>query len=151
MALKFKLVTPDRSLFDEEAASVTLPTSEGEVTILPHHAPFTALVTAGIAHLTKADGKMDEVAVSDGFVHVTQSGEVTVLTDTAERGFELDVSTIEQAKERAKELMKKTAAMDDVSFAAAAAALEKELARLRLAHKHQPHARPVAGSTEQRE
>ena len=151
MFIQLKLVTPERTLLDEKAVSVTIPTVEGEVTILPEHVQFTALVAAGIARMKRENGQIDEVAVSDGFMHVAKDGVVTVLTDTAERGHELNVTAIEEARERAKELMKKAAAQDDVAFAAAAAELEREMARLRLARKHQSRQKPVGSVSEQRE
>ncbi|MFA6428998.1 MAG: ATP synthase F1 subunit epsilon [Patescibacteria group bacterium] len=149
--MRLRLVTPDRSLFDEETVSVSIPTSEGEVTILPGHAPFTAIVVAGIARMKKTNEAIEEVAVSDGFLHVTKDGNITVLTDTAERGQELDVDAIEQAKERAKEVMKKAAAQDDVAFAMATAGVERELARLKLAHKHRSRSKTISSTAVQQD
>ena len=139
MMLKFKLVTPDRTLADEEVALISLPTAEGEITVLPHHASLTALLSPGIIKIQRAAGAMDqqeEVAVSGGFIHVTEDNQVMVLADTAERGHELDISVIEEAKKRAQDVMRQAVSKDDLSFAAAAAALERELARHRLATKH---------------
>ena len=142
MRLRFKLVTPDRVLMDEDVLSVSLPTVNGEITVLPGHTALSSLLSPGVA-LIKRKGGSEEVAVSGGFIHIGTDGVVDVLADTAERGHELDVSVIEEAKKRAQEVMKKAAAQDDVSFAAAAAALERELARYKLASKHHGKTRNI--------
>jgi F-type H+-transporting ATPase subunit epsilon len=133
MPLHFELVTPERTLFQEEALQVTLPTTLGEITILPEHQDIVATLVAGIAHLKRKDGEED-IAVSGGFIEV-KGNLVRVLADTAERGEELDIQVIEQAKKRAEDIMKATDRRDDNAFAAAAAALERELARYRVANK----------------
>lgn len=135
-ALHFKLVTPDRTLLDEEVVSVTLPTVEGEITVLPHHAPISALLVPGIIKLKTVKGESEDVAVSGGFIQVKSDGTVMALADTAEHGHELQLSVIEEAKQRAKDVMKQAVTKDDVSFASAAAGLERELARYRVAMKH---------------
>jgi len=142
MKLRFKLVTPDRVLVDEEVMSISLPTESGEITILPGHAALSSLLFPGIARISRKNGT-EEVAVSGGFIQVAKDGTVSVLADTAEQGHELNVSVIEEAKKRAQEVMKKAAAQDDVSFAAAAAALERELARYRLVSKHHGKTRNI--------
>lgn len=133
MSLHFELVTPERTLFQEEALQVTLPTTLGEITILPEHQDIVATLVTGIAHLKRKDGEED-IAVSGGFIEV-KGNLVRVLADTAERGEELDIQAIEQAKKRAEDIMKATDRRDDNAFAAAAAALERELARYRVANK----------------
>jgi F-type H+-transporting ATPase subunit epsilon len=85
----------------------------------------------------------ETVAVSGGFIHVSKDGNVMVLADTAERGEELDLSVIEEARERARQVMRKAVATDDVAFASAAAALERELARYRVASKYKRPARTL--------
>lgn len=135
MPFRFRLVTPDRTLFDEEVDSATIPTAEGEITVLSHHAELAALLVPGVMKIVKG-GVESEVAASGGFLRIDEKGNATALTDTAERGEELDLSTIEQAKQRAEEVMKKAISVDSVSFAAAAAGLERELARYKVAMKH---------------
>jgi F-type H+-transporting ATPase subunit epsilon len=133
--LKFKLVTPERVLFEQEAASVSLPTVQGEITILPKHESLVAALKPGVAKFIYPDGKVEDIAVSGGFIQV-ENDQVTVLADTAERGEELTLEAIEQAEQRAREVMKQTKFADANSYAAAAAALERELARYRTAQRH---------------
>ncbi|HEU0050457.1 MAG TPA: ATP synthase F1 subunit epsilon [Patescibacteria group bacterium] len=135
MALRFKLVTPDRVLIDEDVQSISLPTPDGEITILPNHVPLASLLVPGIAHVVREQGA-EEIAVSSGFIRVGNDGTVNVLADTAEQGHELDLSIIEEAKKRAENVMKQAVMKDDASFAQAAAGLEREMARYKLAIKH---------------
>ena len=140
--IHFELVTPERVVFKQEIDAVTLPTSEGEITVLPGHIPLVASLTAGIARLKKGNVEED-VAVSGGFIEIQTGDMVRVLADTAERGIELDLKTIEEAKARAEKVMSETARTDDVGFAMAAAALERELARYRVARKHTGRTAPT--------
>ena len=131
--LKFELVTPERVVFRTEIDQVTLPTKEGEITVLPNHVALVAKLVPGVAHL-KRGTEEEDVAVSGGFIQVGEN-RIRVLADTAERGIELELEAIEKAKERAEAVMKETVRSDDTAFAAAAAALERELARYKVAKK----------------
>jgi F-type H+-transporting ATPase subunit epsilon len=134
MPLHFELITPERIVFKTDADRVTLPTAEGEITVLPNHVPLVARLVAGVATLV-VGGVEEEVAVSGGFIEVGEGNSVRVLADTAERGTELDISVIEAATQRAAEVMKNVARTDDNAYAAAAAAMERELARGRVARR----------------
>lgn len=144
--MRFKLVTPERVVFEEEGIiSITLPTEEGEITILPHHIPIVAKLRPGVAFLKRDDGSDEEIAVSGGFIEVKQGDSVTVLADTAERGHELSLATIEEAKRRAEQVMKEKASAGDVGFADAAAHLERELARYKTALRYSRRTRSKPG------
>ncbi len=135
MSIYFELVTPERLVFHQDIDEAILPTSEGEIAILPHHIALIATLVPGVMRLKK--GNVEEhVAVSGGFIEVLSDNKVRVLADSAERGSDLDVSVIETAKQRAEQLMRQAVRSDDGSFAAAAAAMERELARYRVAHRH---------------
>ncbi len=144
--LKFELTTPERVVFRTEVDQITLPTMDGEITILPQHIPLVAQLVPGVAILKK-DGEAEDVAVSGGFIQVDGKGGVTVLADTAERGENLNLEDIEKAKKRAEEVMQNAARTDDESFARAAAEMERELARYKVAvkyHKDGRHGRIAA-------
>jgi len=130
--LEFELITPERKVFHLRVEQVTLPTTEGEVTLLPNHVPLVAEIAPGIVHLKHGNDE-EEVAVAGGFLQVNADGRVRVLADFAERGHELDLTVITEAKERAIQVMQEAVRLDDESFARAAVALEREFARERLA------------------
>lgn len=134
MPIHLELITPERVVFKTDVDQVTLPTAMGEITVLPNHSPLVATLVPGVARLKNSQGE-EEVAVSGGFIEILQDNVVRVLADTAERGHELDLHTIEEAKARAEKVMKEAVHSDDASFAAAAAGLERELARYRVARR----------------
>lgn len=134
--MKLKLVTPEKTLFEQEVRSVSLPTTEGEVTILPNHAPLVMMLKSGVATVVASDEKEDDIAIAGGFIQVGNN-ELTILADMAERGEDLTMSVIQEAKERAKKAMEDARDTDDIAFAHAAAALERELARERTALRRQ--------------
>lgn len=135
MKLMFELTTPEKVVFSQAVDQVTLPTMDGEITILPNHIPLVAQLVPGVAIL-KLDGVSEDVAVSGGFLQVDVRGKITVLADTAERGMNLNLEDIEKAKKRAEEVMQSTVRGDDETFARAAAELERELARYKVALKY---------------
>ena len=109
-------------------------TEMGEITILPGHIPLVATLRAGEMRLKK-DREEYLLSASTGFVEVRNGQEVVVLADTAERVEELELEKIEEAKERARKLLEEKRHADDVTFADAAAAMERELARFKVAKK----------------
>lgn len=132
--MKFKIVTPDRVLLEQEVDSVTVPTETGEITILKNHIPLVSNLKPG--ELKFASGNDAQYfAVSGGFLEVRDTGEVIVLADTAEFGHEIDPDRAGKARETAQQLMQENY-HDEHASADALAMLEKNLARLRVAKKH---------------
>ncbi len=138
--MKFKIATPERIMLEVEVDSLTLPTSLGEITILPGHIPLVANLAPGEIRY-RHQGRQNFFAVAGGVLEVRKNHEVVVLADSAEFGSEIDTERAEEARERAKKLMLE-GVKDEESFAAAAAMLEKNLARLRVAKKHRTHTHP---------
>lgn len=140
--MKFSITTPERVVYEDEVDEVTLPTTEGEITVLPHHIPLVTLSRAGVVRVKKGSAEQ-YLAVSGGYVEVQPGSKLTILADTAERAEELDIKKIEEAHERARKIMEEKIHTDDVAYASAAAALERELARLKVARKHRSHHQSV--------
>ncbi len=134
LRIKFKIVTPEKTVFEEEVDQATLPVTNGEITILPSHRPYIASLKAGEI-MVKIGGKEIDLAVSGGFIEFNQNV-LVVLADTAERAEEIDVTRAEEARVRAEELKKEKITMDDGEYARVAASIEKELARIKVGRKH---------------
>ncbi len=132
--IKFKIVTPEKTVFESEIDQATLPVTDGEVTILPNHRSYIASLKAGEIML-KTGGKETLMATSGGFVEFS-SNTLVVLADTAEAAGEIDIKRAEEAIKRAEELKKERVTMDDMEYARVAAAIEKETARIKVARKH---------------
>lgn len=126
--INFEIVTPERVVLKTQASSISVPTKQGEITILPHHIPLVASLQPGVL-VIKHNGQIEEMAVSGGFIEVLPT-KVVVLADTAERATEIDEERATKAIERAKQLMTEKR-HDAEGYAAAVALLEKELARTR--------------------
>lgn len=134
--IKFKVVTPERTVIEEEVYQATLPVVHGEVTILPEHMPYIGALSAGEIILRKEQGGEEiSLATSGGFVEF-HDNTLSILADTAERAEEIDLARAEEARKRAEELKKERVSMDDEEYARTAAALEKELARVKVARRH---------------
>ncbi len=133
--LALKIVTPEGIALEEEVMKVTLPVEEGEVTILPEHMSYIGSLEAGEVILTHADDSQAFFAVSGGFVEFDHDT-LTVLADTAERAETIDIERAEAAKKRAEELRNQAVDMSEEEYARVAAALEKELVRIKVARKH---------------
>ncbi len=132
--IKFKIVTPEKTVFEEEIDQVTLPTQEGEITVLPNHIPLISVLSPGELVIKKDNEEID-MAVSGGMIEV-RNNEIVILADTAERAEEIDLKRAEEARERAEKLKDEKIRMDETEFATAAAIFEKNLARIKVARKH---------------
>jgi len=99
--LHVEVVTAERELYNGEANIVDAPGAEGQLGILPSHAPLLALLGAGPLHI-KLNGAEEIIFVSGGFLEVSND-RVTVLADTAENAEEIDQARAERARREAQE------------------------------------------------
>jgi F-type H+-transporting ATPase subunit epsilon len=132
MTIKVDIVTAERLVFSEDADIVMVPGVDGELGILPHHAPIMTMIKPGEVLVRKGTEEYS-LAVSGGFLEVTPD-HITILADAAERADEIDIARAEAAKKRAEEsLVGRTAA--EVDTANAEASLRRALARIKVAEK----------------
>lgn len=131
--LKLKIITPVKvALVDEDISSVTIPTSEGEITVLPGHIPLMTKVSPGELILVK-NGKENSFVVTEGFLKLDKDGLLTVLSDYAIRSEEIEVAKLEAARKKAEEAMKQKSSERD--FVIAEAELRRTLLELRVTQK----------------
>jgi F-type H+-transporting ATPase subunit epsilon len=136
--IKLKIITPEKLILEEMVDQVTLPGTEGELTILPDHIPLiTGLASGDIVAVT--DGEHVPMAVVGGFVEVKNDEEgntnVAILADFAEHVSELSDEKIEQAKAYAEKLRKQQENNEIVDFEHFEAELERSLNRIKIADK----------------
>ena len=118
-----ELVSVERLLWSGDASMVIARTTEGELGVLPGHAPLLGeLAPGGVVRIQQEGGEELSFAVHGGFLSVTEDG-VSILAEIAERSDEIDVARAQQALERAR-----SAGEDDDEAAAAAS---RALSRLR--------------------
>jgi len=132
--IKFKIVTPERTVVETEVDQATLPVANGEVTILPGHRSYIASLKSGEI-MVRIGNEEQDFAVSGGFIEFAENV-LTILADTAERAEEIDLKRAEEGRKRAEELKKQEISMDETEYARVAASIEKEMARIRVARKH---------------
>ena len=128
--IKFEIVTPEKVVLKAEVKQITLPTKQGEITVLPGHIPLVATLQPGVIEIKKSDSDIEVISVSGGFIEVLRD-KVVILADTAERAEEIDVERAEAARARAEQTMKEMRRFDQARFANVNAQIAKELARSR--------------------
>jgi F-type H+-transporting ATPase subunit epsilon len=115
--LSLKVLSPERTVLNIDCNAVTMPSSEGQITVYPRHAPIYTLVTHGelIVHTDKDDLSL---AIGPGFAEINGTG-VTVLTDYGVSSDEIDAVRAQEAKERAEQIIKDHRSETDMVLAQA--------------------------------
>src|SRR3990167_2623055 len=104
--IRLKVITPRKVVIDKQINSVTVPTADGEITILPHHVHLFSLLVAGIVKIKKADNE-DVLAIGGGYLE-TNGKTVTVLVSRAYGQDEIDRDLTNKAVEEAKRILSKS-------------------------------------------
>ena len=110
------VVSAEESIFSGEARFVALPGEAGELGIYPRHTPLITRIKPGAVRIEKADGTEEFVFVAGGLLEV-QPNCVTVLSDTAIRGKDLDETKASEAKAAAEEALKNAKSDIDIAMA----------------------------------
>ena len=132
--IKLEVVTPKGAIISDAVDIVTAPGFAGEFGVLANHAPFLSTIKVGTLRYKK-DGTEEELMISGGFCEVS-SNKITFLVESAERGREIDVDRALRAKERAeKRLLQAREQQEKFDRTRAEAALQRALARLRIAER----------------
>lgn len=126
--LKLEIVTPERKVYEQDVAGVTVKGVEGELGILPKHIPFVTPLKVAPVRAKKAEGGEDLIAVHGGFMEVRQN-KVVILAEAAELPDEIDVDRALRAKERAEERLRQREHYD---FRRAEIALQRAMTRLQV-------------------
>ncbi len=135
MPFKVDIVTAERVVYSADVDEVVAPGVEGQLGILPHHAPLMTILQDGEL-ITKKEGKEQLMAISGGFLEV-RPDHVIILADQAERAEEIDAARAEAARKRAEERLKERHA-EGIDATRAEAALRRALVRLSVAEKVKP-------------
>ncbi|MBI4722875.1 MAG: F0F1 ATP synthase subunit epsilon [Candidatus Stahlbacteria bacterium] len=130
-SFKLEIVTAERLVLSEEVNLLVAPGVEGQLGILPHHAPLMTMLEPGELMIRKGE---EEIywAIGGGFIEV-RLDKVIVLADACEQATEIDVERAEAAKKRAETIIKTQA--PNVDMAVAEASLRRALVRLKVADR----------------
>lgn len=139
-SMKLDIVTAEQSVYSEDVDMVIAPGVEGQLGIMPHHAPLMTILQAGEL-IVKKGGEELHLVITGGFLEV-RPDKVIVLADAAERAEEIDIKRAEEARRRAEELLVQKV-VSGLDGARAEASLRRAMVRLKVADKVQRRRRGV--------
>ena len=142
MPIQLEIVTPERLAYSDTVDSVQLPGSEGELGVLPHHAPLVSTLGVGELRIRKG-GSEESFAIVGGFLQV-RPDRVVVMAETADLASEIDLEKAQEARREAEKALE-TGYQEGADLAAARAALQQALLRIRVAERRQHEGRRRRG------
>ena len=134
MTIKCEIVSQDRMVFTGEADIVVIPGMDGQMGILPKHAPVLTALSYGIITV-RIKGREEHFTVAGGIAEILPD-KVTVLADAAENVEEIDIERAIKARERAEESLKMMTATDADRYLRVSSALKRSNLRLQAAQKY---------------
>lgn len=132
-----EIVTPERIVYTNEVRMVVAPTIDGEIGIMPLHAPLVSALKPGEIRVMYGDDKVEWFAIAGGYVQVHED-KVIVLADQAAASSQIDVERARQALEEARRRMDDVSVDDEGGVNACVADLNWCEAQLNVAGKHSP-------------
>ncbi len=126
-----ELVTPEKIVLSEEVDEVTVPTTTGEITVLPKHVGLVTQVSPGELIVRKS-GKVEHFAITGGILEVSKE-KIVILGEHAIRADDIEIAKAEEAKRKAEQRMKERVSEED--FATIEADLRRSLLELKVARK----------------
>jgi F-type H+-transporting ATPase subunit epsilon len=132
MPLLLEIVTPERLAYSDTVDAVNLPGVEGELGVLPHHAPLVSMLGVGELRIRKG-GVEESFAIIGGFLQV-RPDRVVVMAETADMASEIDLEKAQEARREAERAIE-GGHIDEINLAAARAALQQALLRIRVAER----------------
>ena len=133
MPLLLEIVTPERLAYSDTVDSVNLPGIEGELGVLPHHAPLVSMLGVGELRIRKG-GAEESFAIVGGFLQV-RPDRVVVMAETADLASDIDLEKAQEARREAERALETAGPTDAVDLAAARAQLQQALLRIRVAER----------------
>ena len=132
MPLLLEIVTPERLAYSDTVDSVIVPGSEGELGVLPHHAPLVSTLGIGELRIRKG-GTEESFAIVGGFLQV-RPDKVVVMAETADMASEIDLERAHEARKEAERALE-AGFREGADLAAARASLQQALLRIRVAER----------------
>ena len=130
--MKLRIITPKKMVLEEEIESVTLPSVEGEITILPNHVSLFSLLKEGVVKI-KYERKEDFLAIGGGYVE-TNGEYVNILVSRAYGQNEINQTATEKAIKDAEDNLKKAKTAEERMQAASL--LRRSIVDLKLLKRH---------------
>src|SRR5512144_2521678 len=138
MPLLLEIVTPERLAYSDTVDSVQLPGVEGELGVLPHHAPLVSMLGVGELRIRKS-GAEESFAIVGGFLQV-RPDRVVVMAETADMASEIDLERAQEARREAEKALE-SGYHEGADLSLARASLQQALLRIRVAERRQHEGR----------
>jgi len=138
MPLQLEIVTPERLAYSDHVDSVQLPGIEGELGVLPHHAPLVSILGLGELLIRKG-GQEESFAIVGGFLQV-RPDKVVVMAEDADMASEIDLEKAQEARREAEKALE-TGYHEGADLSLARASLQQALLRIRVAERRQHEGR----------
>ncbi|MBA2700358.1 MAG: F0F1 ATP synthase subunit epsilon [Chloroflexi bacterium] len=132
MPIELEIVTPERLAYRDTVDAVVLPGSEGELGVLPHHAPLVSMLGVGELRIRKG-GDEETFAIAGGFLQV-RPDKVVVMAEMADLASEIDLAKVEEARREAERILE-AGYQEGADLSLARAALQQALLRIRVAER----------------
>jgi F-type H+-transporting ATPase subunit epsilon len=146
MPIRCEIVSQDRQVFSGDADMVIVPGSQGEMGILPNHAPLLSTLKFGILRV-RYKGQEQIFTVAGGVIEV-QPDLITIMADAAENVQEIDISRAEAAKRRAEEILKQGPPPDSDAYLKIESALRRSNLRLEAVKRYRGQRTRFRGTSE---
>jgi F-type H+-transporting ATPase subunit epsilon len=147
MSIRCEIVSQDRQVYAGEADMVIVPGVQGEMGILPNHAPLLSSLKFGILRV-RYQGQEQIFTIAGGVIEV-QPDLVTIMADAAENVLEIDVSRAEAAKRRAEDILKQGPPPDSDSYLKIESALRRSNLRLEAVKRYRGQRTRFPGMSEE--
>lgn len=144
--MRLEIATAERVVYSEDVEILVAPGMDGQLGILPNHAPLLTALQPGEIRVVR-EGEESYMAVSGGFLEV-MANRVTILADTAERAEEIDIERAEEAMQRAQERID-TGGVNAMELQRVLASMRRSQARLLAARRRRPRRSTAGASTQQ--
>lgn len=147
MSIRCEIVSQDRQVFTGDADMIIVPGIQGEMGILPNHAPLLSTLKLGILRV-RLQGVEQVFTIAGGVIEV-QPDQVTIMADAAENVQEIDISRAEAAKRRAEEILKQGPPPDTDAYLRIESALRRSNLRLDAVKRYRGQRTRFPGTSEE--
>lgn len=142
--LTLEIITPQKVVYKDDVDEVIVPTTSGQIAILPNHVPLLSRIKEGEITIKKGQ-TIDFLAITGGFLEVSKD-KVKILADYAIRSHEIEVQRAIEAQKRAEKLMQEAKdKQNEKDFVLAEGELRKALLEIKIAHKQKARPAPLKG------
>jgi F-type H+-transporting ATPase subunit epsilon len=142
--ISLKILTPEKIVYEDMVSKIDVPTEDGEIGILPNHAPLVSIIKSGEIRISKENqNEIIPLSINSGIIVVKPSSiaqkidtEIIILASRSELATEIDIKRAEEAYERAKKAMEEPDKLSNIDFAKFQALIDKELNRIKVGKKY---------------